>query len=94
MSRNMISSEDLERAERSISMTYQVVAGVEAVDKVCMRARLERGACDQFLKYHLERLTKQYLPDIDPRHEPALATMFLHMLAVGAVAEREASKRD
>lgn len=89
----MINGENLERAERLISQTYQVAVGPTAVDRVCMKARIERDAADAIIRHHMTTLTKRYLPDLDPRHEPAMATMFLHMLAVGATAQRVSEGR-
>lgn len=40
------------------------------------------------MQHHKDTLFKHYLPDIDPRDEPAIMTMMLHMFAVGAVAQR------
>lgn len=90
----MINGEDLERAENQISRVYAIAVGASAADRVCYKASLDRSAVDSFIKHHLQNLTKKYLPDIDPRHEPALATMFLHMLATGAVVGSENAKRE
>ena len=90
---DVITGEDLERAEREISQIYNFVVGVDAVERVCLKAGITREAADTFISHHLNNLGRQHLPDLDPRLEPALATMFLHMLSVGATAQRIVSSR-
>jgi hypothetical protein len=69
-------------------MTYQLVAGQAAHERVLLRARVEPEAFEQFMKHHKENLFKRYMQDVDPRLEPAIMTMLLHFFAVGAVAQR------
>lgn len=89
----MIDATHIERAESAIANIYQIAQGVPVVERVCMAAQIDSEAVDNLIRAHLETLTKQYMPDIDPRHEAGLATMFLHMLAVGAVAQRASDGR-
>jgi hypothetical protein len=89
----VVTGENLERAERLISQTYRIVVGPSAVDRVCMKARMDREAVDNFIRHHKDTFVKHYAPDLDPRLDAALNTMFLHMLAVGATAQRVAEGR-
>lgn len=93
-SRPLIKAEDLEKAERILSRTYQIAVGANASHRVMYRARLDEVATERFLAHHKTILFKRYVPDIDPRHEPAIMTMLLHMLCVGAVAQRVADGRE
>lgn len=89
----MINGENLERAERLLSQTYQIAVGQTAQERLYMKARIESTAAEMFLKHHSEVLFRRYLPDIDPRHEPAIMTMLNHMLCVGATAQRVSEGR-
>jgi hypothetical protein len=93
LSRQLIRAEELERAEEALSRTYQLVAGQAAHERVLMRAGVDADAYSAFATHHKANLFKQYLSDIDPRHEPAIMTMLLHFFAVGAVAQRFADGR-
>ena len=88
MSRPTISAEDLERAEQALARTYRLVAGQQAHERVLMRAGVDENAYERFARHHKTTLFKEYLPDIDPRHEPAIMTMLLHFFAIGAVSQR------
>jgi hypothetical protein len=84
----MIRAEHLENAERALSRTYLVVPSQQAHERVLFRAGVEPEAYDSFARHHQTNLFKQYLPDIDPRHEPAIMTMLMHFFAIGAVSQR------
>lgn len=84
----MIQAADLERAERLLSQTYQIAAGTSAHNRLAYRAKIDPIAMGHFAEHHKRNLFQQYLPDIDPRHEPAIMTMLIHFLCVGAVAQR------
>jgi hypothetical protein len=88
LSRPRISAEDLEQAEQALARTYTIVAGQAAHERILMRASVDPDAFDNFMRHHKERLFRQYIPDADPRMEPAIVTMLLHFFAVGAVAQR------
>lgn len=83
-----IVAEHIERAERILSATYNLQVGPDAGTRVANRARINPLAMDTFIKHHSTMLFQKYLPDIDPRHEAAINTMLVHMLCVGAVAQR------
>jgi hypothetical protein len=87
---NVIGSEDLERAERLLGQSYRLTEGIRGnpIAGVADRARINPLAMEVYLSHHKNVLFHQYLPDIDPRHEPAIMTMLAHMLAVGATAQR------
>lgn len=89
----LIKGEHLEKAERVLSRTYQVAVGASASHRVMYRARFDEMAAEKYLQHHTTLLFKRYIPEIDPRHEPAITTMLLHMLCVGAVAQRVADGR-
>jgi hypothetical protein len=76
-----------------LQRTYQIAAGATAPDRLYDRARINRFAGEKYLNHHRQLLFRRYLPDIDPRHEPAIMTMMLHMLCIGAVAQRVADGR-
>lgn len=78
----------IDEAEQRIARIYQLVAGADSNDKVLLAARTDPEGFLKFAQYHAETLFKQYLPDIDPRQEPAIMTMLRHFFAVGAVAQR------
>lgn len=90
----MISAEDLEKAEKVLSRTYQIAVGAQATHRVLDRARIDRIAAEKFLVHHKQVLFARYLPDVDPRTEPAVMTMLLHMLCVGAVSQRMSDHKD
>lgn len=88
-----ITSENLERAEQILQIAYKV--GTGDVKIVLDRARVNREAWDAFASHHKKLLFDSrtgYLPEIDPRAEPAIMTMLLHFFAIGAVAQRLALK--
>lgn len=81
----MITGESLERAERSLIQAREFVPE----DRILFeRAFTDKAAVERFLRHHLDTLQERH-PELDPRLEPALATMFRHMLLVGAVAGRQ-----
>jgi hypothetical protein len=88
-----IDSSALERAEKILSATYNLVVGPDAGTRLAARARINPLAMDAFINHHRAILFKEYLPDIDPRHEAAINTMLVHMLCVGAVAQRVSEGR-
>jgi hypothetical protein len=85
-----ITGENLERAERLLSQTYEVAVGARAQDRLAYRAKIEPDAMEAYVRHHKNILFRRYLPDIDPRHEQAIVTMLVHFLCVGAVAQRVA----
>ena len=93
MPRQMICAENLAEAEQALARTYQLVAGQAAHERVLMRAGVDSEAYDNFAKHHKETLFKEYIPDVDPRLEPAIMTMLMHFFAVGAVSQRIADGR-
>lgn len=83
-----VRAEHIAEAEKRIADIYQLVAGAQSHERVLMAARVSPEAFEQFAQHHKQMLFKKYLPDIDPRDEPAIMTMLLHFFAVGAVAQR------
>lgn len=90
--KTLIDSEDIERAENLLRRTYKLTTGDPRL--VMDRARVDRTALDTLIKAHSDLLFNQYLPDIDPRAESSLRTMFVHFFAVGAISQRMAEGRD
>lgn len=84
----MISAEHLETAERILSATYNVQIGPSATQRLYNRADINAMAAERYLQHHKTLLFNRYIPDADPRHEPAIVTMLNHMLCVGVVAAR------
>lgn len=89
----VITAEHIERAERLLKTVYAVGIG----DNIILdRARVVPEDFENFLRHHRNILFNGetgYLKDIDPRQEPAILTMFRHMFAVGAIAQRVAEGR-
>lgn len=81
-----IRAEHLEIAERKLAVSHRLMPNQPRV--ILDAARINRLAGDRFLEHHKRVLFQTYMPDIDPRYEAPLMTMMLHMLAVGAVAQR------
>lgn len=92
----MIQADQLEQAEHAIARTYQLVVGPDSTERVLMRARCDRAAWERFAKHHKDTLFSStgYLPNVDPRDEPAIMTMLLHFFTVGAVAQRLAEGKE
>lgn len=86
-----ITGEHIERAESLLKVTYSIGTGDPQI--IMDRARVDREAVDRFMAHHKEMLFKKFLPDIDPRNEPAIMTMMLHFFAVGAIAQRVSEGR-
>jgi hypothetical protein len=82
----VIEAEHIERAERLLKTTYMIGVGDPRI--IIDRARADRAAVDNLMIHHKTRLFKEYLPDVDPRVEPAIVTMFLHFFALGAISQR------
>lgn len=82
--REIIGSEAITKAENLLRRTYKLQTGEPRL--IFDRARIDRTAADTLIAAHSTILFKQYLPDIDPRQEPAIRTMFAHFLAVGSIA--------
>lgn len=89
----MITGENIERAEKLVAQTYRIAVGASAVDRVCVKAGVDREAMDAFVNHHKSILVKKYMPDLDPRHDAALNTIMLHFFAVGATAQRVSEGR-
>lgn len=88
-----ITADNLERAERILKIAYSI--GTGDVRIVLDRARVDREAWEAFAQHHKKLLfdaQRGYLPEIDPRQEPAIMTMLLHFFAVGAISQRLAMK--
>lgn len=83
-----IQAAHLKQAERILSATYNIQVGPDAGTRLANRARINPMAMDAFIQHHRSLLFGKYLKDIDPRDEPAIITMLVHMLCVGAVAQR------
>lgn len=88
----IIDAEAITRAENLLRRTYKLNTGDPRL--IMDRALIDRTAADTLIKAHSDILFKQYMPDIDPRQEPAIRTMFAHFLAVGAIAQRMAEGRE
>lgn len=87
----MIEAEHIERAERLLVQTYRIGTGDFKI--VMDRARVDKDALDKFVNHHSTILFKKYMPEIDPRHEAAIRTMFVHFFAIGAIAQRASEGR-
>ena len=88
----LIDSEALMKAENKLKRTYKLQTGDPRL--IFDRARIDRTAADTLIAAHSTTLFKQYLPDIDPRQEPAIRTMFAHFLCIGAIAQRMSEGRE
>lgn len=88
----LIGSESLLRAENKLKRTYALNTGDPQL--IYDRALIDRTAANTYIAAHSDMLFRQYMPDIDPRQEPAIRTMFAHFLCVGAIAQRMADGKD
>lgn len=90
---SLIIGENIQQAERILKIAYSIGSGSDP-RIVLDRARVDRDAFEQFARHHKTLLfgARGYLPEIDPRVEPAIMTMLLHFFAVGAISQRLATK--
>jgi hypothetical protein len=88
----MITAEHLEKAENVLKRTYKLGIGNPRI--VYDRARIAHEAGDALMAHHKTTLFKEYMPEVDPRVESSILTMFMHFLAVGAIAQRISEGHD
>lgn len=87
----MITSEQIERAERTLKIVYG-----GPFDKQLERLSVEREAFDNFLSGNVAIIKRRYgnaWQEMDPRMEPAIATLMAHMFLTGLLCghhERDA----
>lgn len=84
----MIKGEHMERAEGKLSMAYQITHGVTSDRVLYDRTGVDPDALDKLIAHHKNVFFKQYAPDIDPRLEPSIVTMFRHFFCVGALSQK------
>jgi hypothetical protein len=80
----MIDGEGIERAEKMIMALFS--AGIWP-DSALEYFEIDESAFSNFIKHSLGRIRELY-PDIDPRHDAAIATMFTHQTLVGVAMGR------
>lgn len=87
----MINGESIERAEHLIKILFEKG---KWPDSALEHFDIEIEAFAQFNAFSVARVREMY-PDIDPRHETAIATMFVHMFLVGvAIGRKEGYSTD
>lgn len=82
----MIDSEDIERAERIISVVYG-----QGMERQLEAMQVDNDAFYGVLEHCKEVVRRRYSTEwnrMDPRLEPAIATMFGHAFMLGLVAGR------
>jgi hypothetical protein len=79
-----ITAENFERAEQLISVLFETGAWPDAA---LNHFKIDSTGFANFNKFAVERIRKLY-PDIDPRHEAAIATMMVHQTLVGIAVGR------
>lgn len=80
----MIGSHEIERAEK----TLQVVYGGSSLDRQLAAFQIEREAFDNFLAHNTGVIKQRYgnaWHEMDPRLEPAINTMLVHMFLTGLI---------
>lgn len=83
----MITSLDIQEAEQALIRTRHISA-IPSSSTLIDRARVTEAACDNFVG-NLRGDLRKKLPNLDPRFEPVLNTLFRHALLVGCIAGRE-----
>lgn len=86
----MIDGEALERAEKVLAMIY----GLEMtnMDRQLQDLKIDRDAFENLLKSRIGDVKKHYWQAwhrMDPRIEPAMNTIFMHIFLVGVLAGRQ-----
>lgn len=84
MARATITAESLERSEHLIRVLFEMG---EWPTSALTHMSIESDGFSKFVAHNVGRLREMY-PDIDPRHESAIATMLTHMFFVGVAAGR------
>lgn len=87
----MIASEDIERAETVLRVVYGL-----GMEQQLEHVKVERESFDNFLKGIIALVKQRYgtaWAEMDPRLEPAIATMFGHAFLVGIVAGRNSERQ-
>lgn len=79
-----INAETLERAETLIKVLFETG---EWPTSALQRMSIDQEGFSAFMGHNVGRLREMY-PDIDPRHEAAIATLLTHMFFVGVAAGR------
>lgn len=90
--KGIIDAEAIEKSENLLRRTYKLQTGDPRL--IADRARVDRTALDTLIKAHSDLLFNQYIPDIDPRVESSIRTMFMHFFCAGAIAQRMSEGRD
>jgi hypothetical protein len=79
-----ITAETLERGETLVKVLFETGEWpTSALD----RLSIDREGFSAFMTHNVSRLRELY-PDIDPRHEAAIATLLTHMFFVGVASGR------
>jgi hypothetical protein len=79
-----VNAESWERAERLIRVLFE---SGEWPTSALNHLNVDEDGFSKFVTHQVSTLRAMY-PDIDPRHEAAIATMFTHMLLTGIAAGR------
>lgn len=88
----MITGEDIKEAEQTLIRTRDISV-IPSSSTLVDRARITHPACDNFVGNLRDDLRKK-LPNLDPRFEPVLNTLFRHALMVGCIAGREDMRKN
>jgi hypothetical protein len=77
---------ELERSERLIKVLFEL-PGATWPDSALKHMNIDPSAFSKYINHTVGTVRKLY-PDIDPRHESAIATMMTHVFFVGCALGR------
>lgn len=82
---------DIEAAEAELAAPFKIHLSDQSLAAPRMaRAMVDSNAGGQYIDFHVGTLRKHF-PEMDPRLEPSLRTMFLHYFLVGVICGRKAA---
>ncbi len=87
----MIGSDELERAERILQVVY-----VGGLDRQLEMLQIRREDYEKFYQSNINILKRRYgnaWHEMDPRLEPAIATVMFHMFSTGLMIGRNEGRR-
>lgn len=90
----MISSEELERAEKALQLIYGV--SPTSMERQLAHINVDREAFEQWHQHRISSAVRHYWASykrMDPRLEAAYNTLLMHFFLVGIICGREEAKR-
>lgn len=81
---SLVTAETIERAEHLIRVLFELGSWPDAA---LNHFKIDKDGFSKFCSHSVTRIRELY-PDIDPRHEAAIATMMVHQTLVGVAIGR------